>query len=110
MILQRKRILIKKAQSNKCKRDTTLMNLIKSPSLMISAAGISNKIILSSDPIELCDRLKRQPQEKQAENNCKLINEKINAIVDKLLEYKCISTKQHEQVLIKGNHIHTKKK
>ena len=40
---------------NKSTRDRTL---IKLPSLMISAFGISNTKILSSDPNELCDRLK----------------------------------------------------
>ena len=48
-------------------------------------------MFLPSDPNELCDRLKFLLQEKQAGNNSELINVKIVAIVDKLLEYKCIS-------------------
>ena len=32
-----------------------------------------------------------------------MFNDEIVAIVDKLLEYKCISKKQHKQILIKGN-------
>ena len=31
------------------------------------------------------------------------INEETVAIVDKLLEYKCITKKQHKQILIKCN-------
>ena len=37
------------------------------------------------------------------------MNDEINAIVDKLLEYKWISRKQHKQSLIKGNLLHTEK-
>ena len=65
------------------------------------ASGVSKTIILSSDPNELCDRLKLLLQEKHAGNNSDIINDEIVAIVDKLLEYKCISKKQHEQILLK---------
>ena len=41
--------------------------------------------------------------------NSDIINEEIIAVVDKLLEYKCISTKQHKQILIKCNLLRTKK-
>ena len=92
-----------KAQVNKSTRDRTLMKLLKSPGLMVSASGVSKTIFLSSDPDELCDRLKLLLQEKQAGNNSDMINEEIVAIVDKLLEYKCISKKQHKQVLVKCN-------
>ena len=68
---------------------------------MVSASGVSKTIFLSSDPNELCDRLKLLLQEKQTGNNSDIINEEIVAIVDKLLEYKCISKKQHKQILIK---------
>ena len=67
------------------------------------ASGISKTIFLSSDPDELCDRLKLLLQEKQAGNNSDIINDEIVAIVDKLLEYKCIIKKQHKQILIKCN-------
>ena len=43
---------------NKSTRDRTLIKLPKSPGLIASASGISNKILLPSDPDELCDRLK----------------------------------------------------
>ena len=92
-----------KALGNKSTRERTLIKLIKSPGLMVSASGVSKTIFLSSDPNEICDRLKLLLQEKQAGNNSDIINEEIIAIVDKLLEYKCISTKQHKQILIKCN-------
>ena len=49
-------------------------------------------------------------QEKQAENNSDTINEEIIAIVDKLLEKKCTSKKQHKQILNKCNLLHKKVK
>ena len=69
----------------------------------IEASGFSKTIILSSDCNELCERLKLLLQEKHAGNNSDIINDEIVAIVDKLLEYKCISKKQHKQILIKCN-------
>ena len=86
---------------NKSTRDRNLITLLNSPAIM--ASGISKTIILSSDPDELCERLKLLLQEKQAGNNSDIINNEIVAIVDKLLEYKCISKKQHEQILNKCN-------
>ena len=65
------------------------------------ASGISNIIFLSSDPDELCNRLRIILQEIQAGNNSDLINKEIVAIVDKILEYKCITKKQPKQILIK---------
>ena len=67
------------------------------------ASGISELLFLSSDPDELCNRLKLLSQEKHAGNNSNLINEEIVAIVDKLLQYGCITKKQHNQILIKCN-------
>ena len=82
-------------------RHTSIIKVLESPA--ISASGISKTIILSSDPNELCDRLKLLLQEKHAGNNSDIINDEIVAIVDKLLEYKCISKKQHKQILLKCN-------
>ena len=67
------------------------------------ALGISKIIFLSSNLDELCNRMKLILQEKHGENNSDLINEEIVAIVDKLLEYECISKKQHKQILLKCN-------
>ena len=78
---------------NKSTRDRTLIKLLNSPGLMVSASGVSKTIFLSSDLNELCDGLKLLLQEKQAGNNSDIINQEIVAIVDKLLEYKCISKK-----------------
>ena len=90
-----------KAQGNKSTRDRTLIKLLKSPGLMVSASGVSKTIFLSSDPNELCDRLKLLLQEKHAGNNSDLFNQDIVATLDKLLEYKCISKKQDKKILIK---------
>ena len=87
-----------KAQGIKSTRDRTLIKLLESPGLMLSASGVSKTIVLSSDPNELCDRLKLLLQEKQAGNNSDVINHEIVAILDKLLEYKCISKKQQKQI------------
>ena len=95
-----------KAQGNKSTRDRTLIKLLKSPGLMVSASGVSRTIFLSSDPDELCNRLKLLLQEKYGGNNSDIINDEIIAIIDKLLEYKCITKKQHKQTLIKCNLLH----
>ena len=92
-----------KALGNKSTRDRTLIKLLKSPGLMISASGVSKTIFLSSDPDELCNRLKLLLQEKHAGNNSDKFNQEIVAIFDKLLEYKCIAKKQHKQILLKCN-------
>ena len=86
---------------NKSTRDKTLIKLLDSPA--IRASGVSKTIFLSSDPDELCDRLKLLLQEKYAGNNSNIINEEIVANIDKLLEYKCISKKQHKHILINCN-------
>ena len=91
------------APGNKSTRDRKLIKLLNSPGLMVSASGVSKTIFLSSDPDELCDRLKLLLQEKQAGNNSDIINDEIVVIIDKLLEYKCITKKQHNQILIIGN-------
>ena len=91
------------APGNKSTRDRKLIKLLNSPGLMVSASGVSKTIFLSENPNELCDRLKLLLQERQAGNNSDIINDEIIAINDKLLEYKCISKKQHNQILIKCN-------
>ena len=95
--------MILKAQGNKSTRDRILIKLIKSPGLMVSASGVSKTIFLSSGPYELCNRLKLLLQEKHAGNTSDMIKDEIVAIVDKLLEYKFISRKEHKQPLIKCN-------
>ena len=92
-----------KAIGKKSTRDKTLIKVLKSPGLMVSASGVPKTIFLSSDPDELCDRLKLLLQEIHAGNKSDIINEETVAILDKLLEYKCITKKQHMQILIKCN-------
>ena len=70
---------------------------------MVSASGVSKTIFLFPDPYEICERLKRLLQQKQADKNSNLFNDEIVAIVDKLLQCKCISKKQHNQFLNKCN-------
>ena len=95
-----------KNQGNKSTLDCTLKELLKSPGLMVSASGVSKTIFLSSDPDKLCNRKKLLLQEKQAGNISVLIIQELNAVVDKFFEYKCISKKQHKQLLIKYNLLH----
>ena len=96
----------------KSTRDRRLIKLLKSPTLIVSASSVSKSFsklsFLPKNPDDLCDRLKFLPQEKQAWNNSDKINEDIVGINDKLLEYKCISQKQHKQISIKCNLLHTK--
>ena len=84
-------------------RHTSIIKILESPAIM--ASGIKT-IFLSENADELCDRLKLLLQEKHGGNNSDLINDEIVAIIDKLLEYKCISKKQHKQFLIKCNLLH----
>ena len=90
-----------KAQGIKSTRDRTLIKLLKSPGLMVSNSSVSKTKFLSSDPDELRNRLKLLLQEKYAGNISDIINDEFVAIVDKLIEYKCVSKKQHKQILIK---------
>ena len=92
-----------KSIGNKSTRDRTLGKLLKSPANM--ASGLST-IFLPANADELCERLKLLLEERQAGNNCDLINEKMIAIIDKLLKYKCVSQKQHKQTLIKCSLLH----
>ena len=91
-----------KQKENKNDRDKSIRRLLKSPAIM--ASGISETIFLSFDPDELCNRLKLLL--KHGDKNSDLINEEIVAIVDKLLEYKCITKRQYKQILIKCNLLH----
>ena len=90
-----------KEKGKKSDRDKSMIRLLKSPAIMASA--VEKTVFLSSDPDEFCERLKLLLQEKNAGKNSEVINEEIVVIVDKLLEYKCITKKQHKQILIKCN-------
>ena len=90
-----------KEKGKKSDRDKSMIRLLKSPAIM--ASGVKKTIFLSSDPDELCERLKLLLHEKNAGNNSEIINQEIVVIVNKLLEYRCITKKQHKQILIKCN-------
>ena len=47
-----------RAPGKKSTRDRTLIKLLKSSGLMFSASGVSKTIFLTSDPNEVCARLK----------------------------------------------------
>ena len=78
-----------------------MIKLLQSPAIL--ASGISKTVFLSSNPDELCNIIILILQEKHAGNNSDIIDDEVVAIVDKLLEYKCISKKPHKQILIKCN-------
>ena len=84
-------------------RHNSVIKILESPAIM--ASGVTT-IFLSENADELCNRLKLLLQEKHAGTISDIINEEIVAIVDKLLEYKCITKKQHKQILIKCNLLH----
>ena len=86
-----------KQKGRKNDRDKSMIRFLKSSAIM--ASGVSKTLFLSPGLDELCDRLKLLLQEKHAGNNSDIFNQEIVAIVDKLLEYKCISKKQHKQIL-----------
>ena len=79
-------------------RKSPVIRVLKSHATM--ALGILTTFLLF-DPKALRDRLKLLIQQKPAGNNSGLITEKVVAIVDKLLEYECISKKQHKILLHK---------
>ena len=89
-----------KQKGNKSERDKSIIRLLRSPRIM--ASGVTT-IFLSENADELCNRLKLLLQEKHAGNNSNTIIQEIVSILDKLLEYKCMSKKRHKQILIKCN-------
>ena len=85
-----------KERGRKSDRDKEIMKILKS--LAMLASGFTT-VFLSENPDEVCDRLRLLLQEIQAGNNSDLINKEIVVIVDKLLEYKCLTKKQRKQIL-----------
>ena len=95
-----------KGVGKKSTQDRTLIKLVKSPVLVVSASVVSKTIFLPSDPNELCDSLKLLQHERQVGINSSNFDEEMVAIVDNLLEKKCISKKQQKRILIKCNLLH----
>ena len=63
-------------------------------------SGFNQYVFLPSDPDELVDQLKLLYFEKVGGNDNPMLNEQIIAIADKLLQYKCITTNQHQNILL----------
>ena len=82
-----------KVLGNKSTRDKSLIRLLESHAII--ASGIST-IFYQKIPMNYRWVL----QEKQGGNISNIINEEIVAIADKLLEYKCKSTKQEKFLLV----------
>ena len=57
-----------------------------------------NFIFLPSDPDEIVDQLKLLYFEKVGGNDNPILSEQIIAIADKLLQYQCITTNQHQNM------------
>ena len=58
-------------------------------------------IFVSKNTDKLCENLKLLLQEKRAGNNSNLYNEEIVPIIDKLLDYKCITPTQQKKIILK---------
>ena len=63
-----------------------------------SQSRTNQYVFLPFDPDELVDQLKTTFFEKVGGNDSFLINEQIIAIVDKLLEYECLTPSQHQNM------------
>ena len=64
----------------------------------LSRSHTNQYFFLPSDPDELVDQLKLLYFEKLGGNDNPQLNEQIIAIVDKLSEYECITTNQHQNM------------
>ena len=73
-------------------------NFVKSMLQPQIGSGL-NFVFLPSDPDELVDQLKLLYFEKVGGNDNPMLSEQIIAITDKLLEYECITTNQHQNLV-----------
>ena len=62
-------------------------------------SGFNQYVFLPSDPDELVDQLKLLYFEKVGGNDNPMLSEQIIAIADKLLQYQCITTNQHQNLI-----------
>ena len=62
-------------------------------------SGFNQYVFLPSDPDELVDQLKLFYFEKVGGNDNPMLSEQIIAIADKLLQYQCITTIQHQNLI-----------
>ena len=94
--------------TGKSNRDRPLINDHHNKRALL--ASVQEVIFLSEHPNELCDRLCLIIQQKQAGNDTNKFDNEIVAILDKLLEYKSITSSQQKKILNKFNLLHTKKR
>ena len=73
-------------------------NFVKSMLQPQIGSGL-NFVFLPSDPDELVDQLKLLYFEKVGGNDNPMLSEQIIAIADKLLQYQCITTNQHQNLI-----------
>ena len=71
----------------------------RSSSQSYAGSHTNQYVFLPPDPDELVDQLKLLYFEKLGGNESPQLNEQIIAIVDKLLEYECITTNQHQNMI-----------
>ena len=64
---------------------------------VLPACGLKTNFF-SENPNEVCDRTKLLLQEKRAGNKTNIINEEIFALVDEILENKCITSTQRTKI------------
>ena len=88
-------IRIIERKSNSYKSPKTLLT---SPAIIVSRIST---MFHPKNPFELCDRFILLLQQKQAGKISHLIKEKLFGIVDKILEYKSISSELHKSLLVK---------
>ena len=62
-------------------------------------SGFNQYVFLPSDPDELVDQLKLLYFEKVGGNDNPMLSEQIIAIADKLLQYQCFTTNQHQNLV-----------
>ena len=62
-------------------------------------SGFNQYVFLPSDPDELVDQLKLLYFEKVGGNDNPMLSEQIIAIADKLSQYQCITTNQHQNLV-----------
>ena len=65
----------------------------------LNGSYANHYVSLPSDPDELVDQLKLLYFEKLGGNDSFLLNEQIVPFVDELLEYECITTNQHQNLI-----------
>ena len=83
---------------NKNSRNGSLIRLLKPHAIMASG---KSTIFSPRNPSELCNRIKLLLKEKQDGKISTINDEESIAIADEFLEYKCISTKEHKNLLVK---------